>query len=85
MVRQEGLKPPTDRVEAGCSIQLSYWRISLCVLQLPQSSQLLFDNLTIVLTGTTLQQSDTVFDSQNFNFSICHFHFLLEIFFIQGS
>ena len=27
LVRQEGLKPPTDRVEAGCSIQLSYWRI----------------------------------------------------------
>ena len=28
MVPQEGLKPPTDRVEAGCSIQLSYWGIS---------------------------------------------------------
>ena len=27
MVPQEGLKPPTDRVEAGCSIQLSYWGI----------------------------------------------------------
>lgn len=27
LVPQEGLKPPTDRVEAGCSIQLSYWGI----------------------------------------------------------
>ena len=28
MVRPEGLKPPTIRVEAGCSIQLSYGRIN---------------------------------------------------------
>ena len=37
---QEGLEPPTDRVEAGCSIQLSYWGINmgwLSRLELPTS------------------------------------------------
>ena len=26
-VHQTGLEPVTDRLEGGCSIQLSYWRI----------------------------------------------------------
>ena len=29
MVRQEGLEPPTYCLEGSCSIQLSYWRISM--------------------------------------------------------
>ena len=29
MARQEGLEPPTYCLEGSCSIQLSYWRISL--------------------------------------------------------
>ena len=37
LVPQEGLKPPTDRVEAGCSIQLSYWGIC-CTVVLPLAS-----------------------------------------------
>ena len=28
MARQEGFEPPTYRLEGGCSILLSYWRIS---------------------------------------------------------
>ena len=29
MARQEGLEPPTYCLEGSCSIQLSYWRISM--------------------------------------------------------
>ena len=29
MVRQEGLEPPTYCLEGSCSIQMSYWRISV--------------------------------------------------------
>ena len=29
LVRQEGLEPPTYCLEGSCSIQLSYWRISM--------------------------------------------------------
>ena len=29
VVRQEGLEPPTYCLEGSCSIQLSYWRISM--------------------------------------------------------
>ena len=29
MARQEGFEPPTYCLEGSCSIQLSYWRISM--------------------------------------------------------
>ena len=29
LARQEGLEPPTYCLEGSCSIQLSYWRISM--------------------------------------------------------
>ena len=29
MARQEGLEPPTYCLEGSCSIQLSYWRMSM--------------------------------------------------------
>ena len=29
MARQEGLEPPTYCLEGSCSIQLSYWRVSM--------------------------------------------------------
>ena len=74
MVPQEGLKPPTYRLEGDCSIQLNYWGVRRPRLKIGLTggrnlSQLAFqltNNLGIANGVSVSQQIDTIFQLHNF-------------------
>ena len=47
LVRPEGIEPPTFRVEAECSIQLSYGRIDPPFARLDSDREIFYENISV--------------------------------------
>ena len=59
MVRWKGLEPPTHCLEGSCSIQLSYQRISNCLIMIPQEQDIVkhfFTNFSLWVYATQIYE-----------------------------